>query len=190
MGCHSRQQTKPDHRVHGIVQGKDWSPNVIPDYACMKWYIRAPTYTELAVFVERVRNCFEAGALATSCTIKITPEFTYYDLHQNSVLAEEFRSASGRYGVRVGSQSSTASTDFGNVSYHLPALHPGFAIPTEPNGGNHTPAFVKAAATPEAHTAMMTTSALLALTGLRALSDDTFFRRMKAEYDLSKRPWN
>jgi hypothetical protein len=22
-----RQQIKPDHRVHGIVEGKDWSPN-------------------------------------------------------------------------------------------------------------------------------------------------------------------
>ena len=64
----------------------------------------------------------------------------------------------------------------------MPNQIPFSAIPTEPNGGNHTPAFVKAAATPEAHTAMMTTSALLALTGLRALSDDAFFRRVSAGF--------
>lgn len=33
-------------------------------------------------------NLLRAGALATSCKIKITPEFTYYDLHQNSVLGK------------------------------------------------------------------------------------------------------
>lgn len=68
---------KPDHRVHGIVEGKDWAPGstlvihwdvfsvliisflVIPDYAKMRWFVRAPTGSQLKVWRERVVKCFE-----------------------------------------------------------------------------------------------------------------------------------
>lgn len=49
------------------------------------------------------------------------------------------------------------------------------AIPTEPQGGNHTPAFAKAAATMEAHDATITVSKGLALTAVRVLNDAQFF---------------
>ena len=49
------------------------------------------------------------------------------------------------------------------------------AIPTEPNGGNHTPAFTSAAATPEAHQACLEVCKALALTGLRVIEDDRFY---------------
>lgn len=35
-------------------------------------------------------------------------------------------------------QDSTASTDFGDVTYALPACHPGFTIPAAIGSGNHT----------------------------------------------------
>lgn len=77
----------------------------------------------------------------------------------------------------------------------LPSIHPGFcmgfifahvptlstcatyltAIPTEPNGGNHTSAFASAAATPEAHQACLEVCKALALTGLRVIEDDQFY---------------
>ncbi|KAJ8079541.1 hypothetical protein PM082_011128 [Marasmius tenuissimus] len=118
-----RQQMKPDHRVHGVIQGKDWSPNVIPDYAKMKWIVRAPTYAELRVLAEKVLNCF-----------RLTTPFTMLDFI--------------------------------------------IAIPTEPNGGNHTPAFARSAATLEAHEAAMVTTRALALTGFRAMRDESFFQEV------------
>jgi hypothetical protein len=74
----------------------------------------------------------------------------------------------------------------------LPSIHPGFcmssvfaqldshilhleAIPTEPNGGNHTPAFSSAAATLEAHDACLEVCKALALTGVRVIEDDQFY---------------
>jgi metal-dependent amidase/aminoacylase/carboxypeptidase family protein len=38
----------------------DHAPLVIPDYARMLWYVRAPTSKELLSFVERVKNCLES----------------------------------------------------------------------------------------------------------------------------------
>jgi hypothetical protein len=49
------------------------------------------------------------------------------------------------------------------------------AIPTEPNGANHTPAFTSAAATPEAHQACLEVCKALALTGIRVIEDDQFY---------------
>lgn len=49
------------------------------------------------------------------------------------------------------------------------------AIPTVLNGGNHTPAFTRAAATPQAHKACLNVSKALAATGIRVLVDDEFF---------------
>ena len=71
-----RQQMKPDQRVHGIILGRDWTANgtqlsiygwleayrrdaVIPDYAKLRYYVRAPTWTELESLRGRVVACFQ-----------------------------------------------------------------------------------------------------------------------------------
>ncbi|TFK29663.1 aminoacylase 1-like protein 2 [Coprinopsis marcescibilis] len=178
-----RQQMKPDHRVHGVINGHDWSPNVIPDYAKMRWLVRAPTVGEMTALVQRVQDCFRAAALATACSVEVSLDVPYYDLRQNQVLAQHFADVVGsRYCMRTISAGSTASTDFGNISYVLPVIHPAFAIPTVPHGGNHTPAFAKAAASQAAHEAMMLTSKGLALTGMRAITDPGFFAAIQAEH--------
>ncbi|KAF7430890.1 hypothetical protein PC9H_006605 [Pleurotus ostreatus] len=181
-----RQQIKPDHRVHGIIgPGKDWAVNVIPDYASMQWIIRTATYPELKVFQERVVACLQAAAMATGCEYKITYGLPYYDLHQNPAMGEEFSKIVGhRYGFITSTDGSTASTDFGNVTYRLPSLHPMFAIPTSPGGGNHTPAFAQSASTKAAHDAAIVITKGLAHTGLRLLSDDAFFAQVQCAHQM------
>jgi hypothetical protein len=50
------------------------------------------------------------------------------------------------------------------------------AIPTEENGGNHTPAFTKAAATMKAHKATLNIASALALTGVKVAAEDNFYK--------------
>ncbi|KAE9399553.1 hypothetical protein BT96DRAFT_965608 [Gymnopus androsaceus JB14] len=206
-----RQQMKPTYRSHGIVNGRDWISNVIPDNASLRWQVRAPSRAELIILVERVRNCFEAAALATGCTVQIDQDPPYYDVKQNPVLGQLVLSLSidsmryqscyhaipttakifseivqTQYGHSVYTYGSSASTDFGNVSYNLPALHPMYSIPTEPNGGNHTPAFAKAAKSKEAHAATMISTRALARTALRFLENDQLFGEMKGAFESSR----
>lgn len=54
------------------------------------------------------------------------------------------------------------------------------AIPTEPNGGNHTPAFTASARTKAAHEAAMVVTRSLALVGWRVLTDDAFYAGVRA----------
>jgi len=177
-----RQQIKPDHRVHGIVEGKNWAANIIPDYSKMKWFVRAPTWDELVVLRARIKACFDAAALATGCKHEVSFGGYAYDLRQNSGLSKEFSSIIGnRYGFTTNHSEGAigGSTDFGNVTYELPAFHPSFSIPTKPNGGNHTALFAEAAATEEAHKACLTVTKGLALTGFRVINDDSFFADVK-----------
>ncbi|KAI0249794.1 hypothetical protein BJV78DRAFT_642956 [Lactifluus subvellereus] len=181
-----RQQVKPSHRIHGVFEGKDWAANVIPDNAKMLWYVRAPTVAEVKEVDPRVRACFQSSALATGCNIAMLGMGApVHELRQNKALAatfaQIFRAKTGPVDHEWG--ISSASTDFGNITYALPSIHPGFSIPTEPNGGNHTPAFTSAAATPEAHQACLEVCKALALTGLRVIEDDQFYSDVRTTFE-------
>ncbi|KAM5531379.1 hypothetical protein V8D89_014972 [Ganoderma adspersum] len=181
-----RQQLKPTHRVHGIFEGKDWAPNIIPDYSKMFWYVRAPTRAEVDATVPRVKACFEAAGLATGCKVKLDLGHMTFDIRQNEALSDEcadiFAKKFGPVDFKYGIQS--ASTDFGNVTYALPALHPSFSIPTK--GSNHTPEFTVAAGTKEAHKACMNMSTALSCIGLRLLTDDAFADKVKKTFEEDK----
>ncbi|TBU24288.1 aminoacylase 1-like protein 2 [Dichomitus squalens] len=181
-----RQQLKPSHRVHGIFEGKDWAPNIIPDYSKMIGDVRAPTRAEVDSAVPRVTACYEAAGVATGCKVKLEKTRVISDLRQNKALSDEcadifskkFGPVDYEYGIK------NASTDFGNITYALPSLHPSFAIPTR--GSNHTPEFAEAAATEEAHKACINMSITLAANGLRLLTDDAFANKVKKTFEEDK----
>lgn len=101
--------------------------------------------------------------------------------------------------------SPFASTDFGDVTYELPALHPMFALPGTGNGtNNHTMSvagflmineadelhrgFTKAAATPEAHAATLKVMKGLAATAYKVLTDESFALKAIEEYKRVRKP--
>ncbi|EMD37091.1 hypothetical protein CERSUDRAFT_106098 [Gelatoporia subvermispora B] len=161
-----RQQLKPSHRVHGIFEGKNWTPNSI-------WYVRAPTRAELEATVKRVMACFQAAALATGCKIEPYLKGAYFDLRQNEALG-----STGEIGNNFGAIFESRYGP-GNVSY-------GRCIPTAKDGGNHTPAFTSASKTIEAHHATLAVSKTLAATGVRVLADDEFFEKASSEENIRR----
>ncbi|KIJ55711.1 hypothetical protein M422DRAFT_151213 [Sphaerobolus stellatus SS14] len=175
-----RQQVKPTHRIHGIVEGRDWAANIIPDYAKMTWMVRAPTWKEVEELRDRVINCFKGAALATSTKYKIAMNEALYDLVQNDLLAQDFTEIMNHYGsgVTLAEGAIGGSTDFGNVTYVVPGLHPSYAIPTKPNGGNHTVLFTEAAATQASHDASIRVAKALAHAGFRVIDDDDFYQKV------------
>lgn len=163
-----RQQFPHDVRVHGVMTNGGEAPNAIPQRTEGRWYVRAGTLAELAGLEERVNRCFEAGALATGCELTITPESKPY---------AEFRTDEGLLGGYVrraeelgrqfssGSDSlmNRASTDMGNVSQRIPAIHPYIGIDSLP-AVNHQREFAAAAISSAADTATVDGALALALT--------------------------
>jgi amidohydrolase len=172
-----RQQLPSDARVHGIVTHGGEAPNVIPDRTQGHWYVRGTTMSQMREVETRAAKCFEAGALATDCRLTITSEGQPYADFRNdtSLLARYVANAEG-LGRRFASpddpatRMNRASTDMGNVSQVVPAIHPYIGIDSLP-AVNHQPEFAAAAATPAADRAVLDAATALALTVVDVASD-------------------
>lgn len=133
-----RQQLPPSVRVHGIVTSGGEAPNAIPQHVTGRWYVRAKDLDELAETEEKVRRCFEAGALAAGCELEIEAESQPYAHFrtEESALAHYERNALalGRTLVTDGpeAQMCRASTDMGNVSHVVPSIHPYVGVGSYP----------------------------------------------------------
>ncbi|GBE20764.1 p-aminobenzoyl-glutamate hydrolase subunit B [bacterium BMS3Bbin01] len=147
-----RQQILPSDRLHGIITHGGDAPNIIPSYTRSSWYIRAAAKEHLEELTQKVMACFEAAAIATGCTWQTSAiGHPYEDLISNPVLVELFdrnASALGRTMARGANMPMAGSTDMGNVSHVVPAIHPFLSI----NPGeavNHQPEFAAATITPD-----------------------------------------
>ncbi|WP_066900352.1 M20 family metallopeptidase [Mycolicibacterium houstonense] len=132
-----RQQLPPTVRVHGVVTDGGEAPNAIPERTRGRWYVRAETLAELAELEPRVMRCFEAGALASDCELAVRPESRPYAEFRTDerALAAYRRNAEalGRTFVEDGAgRMNRASTDMGNVSQVVPAIHPYIGIGSLP----------------------------------------------------------
>lgn len=166
-----RQQLPASVRVHGIVTNGGDAPNVIPDRTEGRWYVRAETLAELTLVEEKVRRCFEAGALATGCELTIEPESAPYsefrtaqevlDLYKANALALGRSFADAELGGRM----NRASTDFGNVSLTVPAIHPYIGVGSLP-AVNHQKEFADHCVGPVAEQALFDGAVALAWTGI------------------------
>ncbi|MFZ0492007.1 MAG: M20 family metallopeptidase [Acidimicrobiia bacterium] len=146
-----RQQILPTDRIHGIITHGGDAPNIIPSYTRSSWYIRSVTKERLEILAARVLACFEAAALATGCTWSTAENsHPYEDLISNPVLAGLFKqnaAALGRTMARGADMPTGGSTDMGNVSHEVPAIHPFLAIDAG-DAVNHQPEFAAATITP------------------------------------------
>jgi amidohydrolase len=125
-----RQHLPPGHRVHGIITNGGAAANVIPELSEGLFVARAPDLQRLEALRSRVDGCFEAGALATGTKVEVLwDDVVYADLRTNWPLARAYQ----RNAEQIGRTferfedvplSRAASSDMGNVSYLVPAIHP------------------------------------------------------------------
>lgn len=186
-----RQQIEPSMRVHGVLDygDKKWVQNIIPAYAKVEYTTRALSVKATLALRKRVIKCFEAAASATGCTCKVsTPETQVYaELRNNVSLADAYADfMTGAFQQTIGREGiTTASTDFGNVTYKMPAIHPGFLVVSK--GVNHTPEFTDAAGTQDAHERAIKVAKGLAMVGAKFLEDDKFAKEVKRKFDEFKK---
>lgn len=173
-----RQQLPSGTRVHGVQTRGGEAPNAIPERTEGRWYVRAETLTDLERLEHRVQRCFEAGALASGCELEITPESEPYSEFRTDDLALAlYVSHAESLGRRFDAPAehatmNRASTDMGNVSQVVPAIHPYIGLGCYPDS-NHQPAFAAHCVGAAAQQAIHDGAVALALTGLDYLTPRT-----------------
>jgi amidohydrolase len=163
-----RQQLPDSVRVHGVVTQAGTAANAIPERAVGHWYVRAQSLAELEPLVERVLDCFRAGALATGCELSVRETSPRYaEFHNDEPMAAAFAANAAVLGRTMDpgrTGMNTASTDMGNVSQVVRAIHPYLAIDTD--AVNHQAAFADAAESASADQAVIDGAILLGQTTL------------------------
>nr|QXL90816.1 amidohydrolase [Streptomyces sp.] len=162
-----RQQLPPGALVHGIVTDGGQAVNVIPARTAARYEVRAPSLESLSHVRDRVRACFEAGALATGAQLELrTHGRDFAELRQDPYMTEAYAGAVRALGRTVTARhgETLASTDMGNVSRLVPSIHPTIGYDT---GGalQHTPEFTAHGKTPGADRAVLDGATALALVG-------------------------
>ncbi|MGP5394904.1 M20 family metallopeptidase [Arthrobacter rhombi] len=166
-----RQQLPPTTRVHGVMTSGGEAPNAIPERTTGRWYVRASTLTELTEVQRKVENCFEAGALATGCELSFEPESQpYADFRAFEPGLEAYERnarALGRDLRTEGPETEMrrASTDMGNVSQVVRAIHPYIGVGSYPVL-NHQKEFADHCVGPTANQALIDGAVALAWTGI------------------------
>jgi metal-dependent amidase/aminoacylase/carboxypeptidase family protein len=166
-----RQQLPAGTRVHGIQTVGGQAPNAIPARTEGRWYVRAETLAQLTGIDERVRRCFEAGALATGAALTISPESQPYSEFRTDRAALEAYIANATALGRVFTPDHEdmpmrrASTDMGNVSQVVPAIHPYVGVgPT--TASNHQPEFAAACVGQQAEAMLIDAATALTWTAI------------------------
>jgi len=190
-----RQHIRQTDRIHGIITEGGLAPNIVPERAGCRFYVRAADMHELAALKARVQACFEAAALSTGCRVETHwGNSDYLDLKANWPMAEAYArniQALGRELTPLSALPSgyAGSTDMGNVSHRLPSIHPMLAVAPE-DVIIHNAAFARWAASGRGDAAVIDGAKSLALTALDLMCDSVLLDRAHADFaataELSK----
>ncbi|WHX39865.1 M20 family metallopeptidase [Mesobacillus sp. AQ2] len=183
-----RQQLTDDVRIHGIITHGGDAPNIIPEYAKARFFLRAATRSRLNDVTQRVKAVAEGAALATGAKLNVIAFQNKVDnLLLNDRYNEVFKNVIQDLGENVAAneREGIGSTDAGNISQVVPTIHPYIKIGPD-NLVAHTVPFREAAASPEGDEALLKGAKALALTALQLFTDQELLTDIKAEFELRK----
>ncbi len=179
-----RQQMKGDARVHGIITDGGKAPNIIPDRAEATFYVRAPEIKELDSLRDKVIKCAEGAAAATGATLAVSrPGETNAPMKINNALAGLYRSALEYLGMAEDMDPpdrNVGSSDIGNVSQAVPAIHPN--VPVRKGIHIHTREFADATITDDGRRALMEGVRCLGLTAIELFINPDALKRVREDF--------
>ncbi|MBI3979245.1 MAG: amidohydrolase [Chloroflexi bacterium] len=127
---HAQRETFRDEdsvRVHPIITRGGELVNVVPSDVRMETFVRGRTVAAIEEANVKVDRALRAGALAVGARVQITTMPGYLPLNQDPALTGLFRrnavSLAGEENVTAGGHRG-GSTDMGDISHIMPAIHP------------------------------------------------------------------
>ena len=182
-----RQQVPDDVRIHGIITHGGDAPNIIPEYAKARFFIRAATRTRLNDITRRVKAVAEGAALATGAKLNIIAFQNEVDnLLLNSRFDGVFKEVIAELGETViDEDKGIGSTDAGNISQVVPTIHPYIKIGAD-DLIPHTVPFREAAVSSRGDEALIKGAKALALTALKLVTDPVLLAEIKEEFKERK----
>lgn len=186
---HLRQHLLPRDRVHGVITDGGSKPNLVPDRAAVFFYLRSAEPETLTELCARAQAVFEGAATATGTRLELAwdPAPVYLPVRNNHALAARYAENMGARGRRVlprgvVPEELTGSTDLGNVSMRVPAIHPFMSI-APPTVAIHDAEFADWARGERADRGTVDGAVALALTAADYLTDERLRAATHEEFE-------
>lgn len=184
-----RQHLPSTDRVHGVITDGGKRPNVVPDRAAALFYLRSAEPGPLADLADRVHGIARGAAEMTGCGVEIVwdAQPAYLPIRHNETMAARWavhQADRGRTALPRGvvPEFLTGSTDLGNLSYRMPAIHPMIAVEGE-NLSLHTKEFAEVAGGASGDRAVLDGAAGLAMTAVDYLADSALRAAVHEEFE-------
>ncbi len=179
-----RQQLPENARIHGIILDGGEAPNIIPDYAKCRFYLRSTEEKWIEAMEKRFRNMVRGAELMTETAAAVTPyQVPYMSRKPNGAMNAVYCDAAKELGLNpvIPQRSGRGSSDFGDFSHKVPGIHPYFGIAYHEIAG-HSTDFAEAAATEYALNQALKAAAAMAEVGFRYLTEEEFRRNVEQDF--------
>ncbi len=180
-----RQFAKPHTYIHGIIKNGGEAANVIPGYASLEYYFRAPTFgytkelTEKAI--QSVKGICDANNVTFKSSIYECPyEDTVINYRLAEILTEKYLEL-GVQDIEPVDEISAGSTDVGAVSYRCPTIQGRIKICDEDVLG-HSKEMAAATISENGKNGLIKASQGLSLTILALLENPKLLQEVKDEF--------
>lgn len=172
-------------RVHGFVTNGGQAVNIIPELAAAEFSVRAKNATERDRVRAIVERCARGAALACGVEAEIKLRPGYRDLRNNMTVAHCFGRAMQELGRPVPEHDErvgAGSTDMGDVSHVVPAIHPYLGICDEGETICHQHKFADCAASARGYKTMLLAAKALARAAVELVESPDLVAEAKQEF--------
>jgi len=178
-----RQHMRDGARVHGIITDGGQKPNIVPEHAAARFYVRAADNAYRDYLLGALERCAQGAALATGAELDFRAVgHAYKAMRSNAALAESM----ARHLEDLGEPPVTptgglGSTDMGDVSWEVPSLHPYVRITEEAVPG-HSRAFAEASCGEGGRRGMLVAAKAMAALAVDLWTDPALLERVRQAF--------
>ncbi len=160
--------------------------NVIPAYASMEYYFRAPTMAYCKEIAARAEDCVKGSCIASQTTYKTSMyECPYEDTKINYTLADMLTEKYKELGVEQINpvdEIPCGSTDVGSVSYVCPTIQERLRLPIV-RWLVTSKEMAAATISEDGKTGLVTAATAIALIGLDLITEPEKLEKAKKEFE-------
>jgi amidohydrolase len=172
-------------RVHGIITNGGQAVNIVPELAQCEFSARATTAKHAEEIAGRIRRCADAAAQSTGARVEHETICAYKNMISNRAMVRVYESNSEELGAVIREAppgTPTGSTDMGDVSHAIPAIHPMFQISDRGEGTCHEDVFVRYSDSERGYATMMRVAKAMALSAYDLLASPQVLAAAKTEF--------
>lgn len=180
-----RQHLKDDVRIHGIINDGGLAPNIVPDRAVARFYFRAKERKYLNEMFGKILSIAQGAALMSGAKMEWhNYELSNDNLMPNKRLAKVFEDNMRVLGIEDIDPpfEGKGSSDMGNVSHVVPAIHPYIAIAPRDSFNPHSVEMAEATVSEDGKKGLYRAALTLAWTAYEIYTDKCLQKEINDEF--------